>query len=98
MATAVEQDSESTTRHDFDLTAGFDEFAGDLFWLGVIESFELAGEPSVATVGDHRQRDVQIDIQTDFAGKIVHVKEVDVGAQPVFDSVAPGIIHDQFTR
>ena len=86
------------TGHDFNLTAGFDKFAGELFRLGVIESFEFGGEPSVATVGDHRQRDVQIDIQTDFTGKIIHVKEVDVGAQPVFDSVAPCIIPDQFTR
>ena len=54
MGTSVEQDSESTTVYDFNLTAGFDEFAGELFRLGVIESFEFAGEPSVATVGDHR--------------------------------------------
>ena len=80
MAAAIKRDPQDTIRHHFDLAARLNELSRQLLGLGVIESFELACEPPVATVGDHRQCDVQIDIQTNFARQVIHVKEVDVRA------------------
>ena len=54
MTAAVEGDEELAVGTDFDEAAGFDELAIELLGLGLLESFQLTGEPAVAAVGDDR--------------------------------------------
>jgi Putative beta barrel porin-7 (BBP7) len=49
MAAAVEQDPQDAMRHDLDLAAGLDELAGQLFGLGVLETFEPAINRAILT-------------------------------------------------
>src|SRR3989304_6834233 len=90
VAAAVEQDSQDAMRHDLDLAAGLDELAGQLLGLGLLEAFEPASEPPVATVGDHSQGDVQVDVQANLTRQVIHVKEIHVRSKSVFDAVAAG--------
>ena len=95
VAAAVEGDEEPTAGSDFDLAAGFDELAVELLRLGLLEALELTSQPAVATVGDHRQSHVEVDVQADLAGEAIEVEEVDVRSQAVLDAVASGIMGDE---
>src|SRR6266478_1709130 len=95
---AVKGNEEPAAGSDLNQAAGFDELAVKLLRLGLLEAFQLMGEPAVTAVGDHRQGHVEVDVQADLARQAVEMEEVDVGAQSVFDAVASGVVDNQLAR
>lgn len=47
----------------------------------------LRRQPAIATMSDHRQRQIQIHIETNFAGQAVDVEEVHADSQSIFHPV-----------
>src|SRR5580658_842196 len=80
---------------DLDASARFHELAVEVFRLGFAEAVQLAGEPAVATVGDHREGDIDINVEPYLAGQAIEMEEVDADAETVFYAVAAGITEDE---
>ncbi len=88
----IEGRYKAAVRRDFDRSAVLHELAVQQLRLCFFESLQLLCQPAVGAVGEHRQRHIQIDVQPDFTRQTIHVKEVDVCSQAVFDAVATGVV------
>jgi len=73
---AIKRDACATIRCHFDNTAGLDELVRQLFQFLLFESLQLARHPSVTAISDHRERHIQIDVETNLTRQVVHLKEV----------------------
>src|SRR5260370_35376512 len=89
MGAAVEVDDDTVGGY-LDPAGGFHELAIELLGLGLGKAVQLVGQPAVAAVGDHREGNVEIDVESDFTGQAIEVKEVHADAQAVLDAVAAG--------
>ena len=94
MSAAVEMDDDALPS-DLHAAGGFHELAVEVLGLGLAEAVQVVRQPAVAAVGDHGQGNVQIDVETDFAGQAVQVEEVHAAAQAVLDAVAAGVTQHQ---
>jgi hypothetical protein len=97
MAPFVEPHQEAVGLH-FHLAARLDELAVHLFRGGLVQAVQLTRQPAIATVGQHCQRRIPIDVQSHLADQAVQVKEVDTGPKAILDRVAPGLTDDQGSR
>src|SRR3954447_10167035 len=97
MAPAVEGHRQAVVldRHG---PGGLDEPAVEALRIALLEAFQPRRQPAVATVGDHRQRGVEVDVQAHLAGQAVEVEEVHADAQATLDPVAAGVADDQLAR
>src|SRR6266850_8566501 len=82
---------------DLNSAGGFHELAVEFLGLGLVKAVQLVGQPAVAAVGDDREGNVEIYIESDFTGQAIEVEEVDADAQAVFDAVAAGVAQHQIT-
>ena len=80
---------------DLDATARLDELAVEVFRLGLVEAVQSAGQPAIAAIGDHREGDIDIDIEPHLAGQAIEMEEVDADAETVFHGVAASISEDE---
>ena len=96
MSTPVEVHHDPPPRFNLDGSRSLHELAINPFGFGMPKAIQLVGQPTVTAVGQYRQDRVQVYVQSDFAGQAVQVEEIDAAPQPVFHSVAPGIIRNQF--
>ena len=94
MRPLVEMDDDRF-RRDLDASARFYELAVEVFRLGLVEAAQFAGEPAVATVGDHCEGDIDIDVEPYLTGQAIEMEEVDADAETVLHSVAAGITEDE---
>src|SRR5712692_10165885 len=94
MGAAVEVDDDTVGGY-LDPAGGFHELAIELLGLGLGKAVQLVGQPAVAAVGDHREGNVEIDVESDFTGQAIEVKEVHADAQAVLDAVAAGVAQHQ---
>jgi hypothetical protein len=90
VAAAIEVDGDLFRGH-FDVAGSFDELSVEVFGLGLGEAFELAGEPTVAAMGNDGEDDVEVDVETHLARQAIQVEEVDADAQAVLNAVAARI-------
>ncbi len=80
---------------DLDAAGSLHKFAIEFLWFGLGEPMQFFGQPTVAAVGDHREGDVKIHVESDFARQAIEVEKVNTDAQAIFDAVAPGVAqHD----
>jgi hypothetical protein len=66
VAPLVELHQDAVPLH-FHLTTRLDEFARGLLRGGLVEPAEMVGQPSIAPIGQHRQRHIQVDVPHDAA-------------------------------
>src|SRR6266849_1326033 len=93
----VEADGDLLLGHA-DLACGLDELAKQVLRFRLRETLEPTCQPAIAAVGDHRQRDIEIDVETDLAGQTVEMEKVDADAETVLDAVAPRVAYHQVAR
>src|SRR5262249_14824147 len=67
----------------------------ELLGRRLLEAAQSRPQPAIATVSDHRQRRIEVDVQPHLAGQAIEVEEVHADAQPILDPVATGIADDQ---
>ena len=78
-----------------DPRGGIQESAKDLSRLGVVKSFELAGQFAVGGVGNQGEHEVEVNLNGDSGAEGVEVEEVDVLSDAVFDQHAVGVTFDE---
>ncbi len=91
MATPVEVNGDAVGLGSSLYAGGLDESAVELLRVGLLEPIEARCQPSVATVGSHRQGGVEIDVQSHLAGQAVQVEEVHADAQATLNPIAAGV-------
>jgi len=94
---AIELHHDPLRRHR-DLTGGLHELAVQVLRLRFVEPLESAGQPAVTAVADHRERDIEIDVQADFAGQTIEMEKIHADAQAILDAVASRVTDHQIAR
>jgi hypothetical protein len=81
---------------DFDIAAGFHHPLDRLLRHGLPTAEQPRRQPAIATVGNHRQRRVEIHVEADFAGQAVEMEEIHTDPRGVFHAIWSHRARDQF--
>jgi len=80
---------------NLDAALAVDEVAKELRGVTVLKAAQSAREHGVEGIGDHRQRDVEVDLGEDRRRQGVEVEEFDRLRDAVLDTPAPRVVADE---